>query len=44
MPSGEASLRASFAAVRGRDRGDAPDSPESSGSAKMSKVSEADTG
>ena len=44
MPSGEASLRASRAVVRGRLRGGAPDSSASSGSAKMSKVSAADTG
>ena len=44
MPSGEASLRASRAVARGRLRGGAPVSSASSGSAKMSKVSAADTG
>ena len=44
MPSGDASLRASFAAVTGRRGGGAPDSPASMGTAKMSKGSAADTG
>jgi hypothetical protein len=44
MPSGDASLRASRACVLGRRRGGAPDSSASSGTAKISKVSAADTG
>jgi hypothetical protein len=44
MPSGDASLRASRAATRGRWRGGAFDSSASSGTAKMSNVSAADTG
>ena len=44
MPNGEASLRASRALVAGRRLGGAPDSSASSGTAKMSKVSAADTG
>lgn len=44
MPSGEASLRAILALVTGRRRGGAPDNSASSGRAKMSTVSAADTG
>ena len=44
MPIGEASLRAIRARARGRSVGAAPSSAASTGAAKMSNVSDADTG
>ena len=44
MPMAEGSLRASRAVASGRCRGAAPSSSASSGAAKMSNVSAADTG